>query len=225
MSTIFGANSACAANTQLTNGYRLFDWVMRMNSFPAFWGRSISGENKLSWEEIAFLREKNCKIALIFDELTEISVSGDDGVNDALRAVEAARELGIPEHSGIALFAEIRDDWSVNHNWMMKFAETLSCNGFVPGFIGNTDSSQNFNFDRQCGHYLQATADAGGYGALFCATQPKQSGEVLAWTPFCPSDLAREDISMWRSGEISCGFATADTLYARDPSILNYMWE
>lgn len=34
----------------------------------------------------------------------------------------------------------------------------------IPGFIGNTDSSKNFNFDRQCSHYVQATHDVGEYG-------------------------------------------------------------
>lgn len=30
-------------------------------------------------------------------------------------------------------------------------------NGYTPAFIGHTDSSKNFNFDRQCSHYVQAT--------------------------------------------------------------------
>ena len=54
MSMIFGADSSFPSNTRLTNGYTLFDWVMRKNCFPAFWGRNILGENSITEEEIEF---------------------------------------------------------------------------------------------------------------------------------------------------------------------------
>lgn len=148
MAIIFGVDSTTPANKRLTNGYRLYDWVMRQNSFPAFWGRALTGEDRIEEEELAFLREKNCKVALILRDLTEAGVSASDGMEDGLRAVEAAKALGVPDHAGVALFAEIRPEWSVSHNWMLTFAETLVAAGYVPGFIGNTDSSKNFNFDR-----------------------------------------------------------------------------
>ena len=203
---------------------KLYDWVMRMNSFPAFWGRMLSGENRISEDEIGFLREKNCKVALIFNDLTELGVSGIDGTGDALRAVEAVKDLGVPQNEGIAVFADIRDDWSVNHNWMISFAHTLSENGYVPGFIGNTDSSANFNFDRQCSHFVQATEGAGQYGAVYWATEPKAGGEPENWTPFCPSALNPEDIGLWRCGQIGLGDIQANATYARDASLLDYMW-
>lgn len=224
MALIFGADSALPATTRLTNGYDLYTWVMRQNSFPSFWGRSLSGGNQITKEEIEFLRGKGCKIALILDELTEAGVSGSDGKNDALRAVEAARTLGVPSNSGIALFAFIRPDWSVNHNWMISFAATLVNNGFVPGFIGNTDSSKNFNFDRQCNHYMNATKDAEYYGAVYWATEPTVNKVPLEWAPYCPSTITPGEIGLWKTGTTVCGDVIANRTYARDQSMLRYMW-
>ena len=159
MKKIFGVDSFLPSNTKLTNGYDLYSWVMRMNCFPEFWGRNISGENQLTQEEVSFLHEKNCKIALIFNDITEANVSKANGAAEAFRAIEAVRALGVPSNMSIAIFAYINPNWSISHNWMISFAHVLAENGFVPGFIGNTDSSLNFNFDRQYGHFINATGD------------------------------------------------------------------
>lgn len=58
MSLIYGTNSGMPANTRLTNGYTLYEWVMRKSCFPSFWGRSLTGERKITAEEIEFLRSK-----------------------------------------------------------------------------------------------------------------------------------------------------------------------
>lgn len=171
MKTIFGVCSATPINKKLKNGYTMYDWVKRQKCFPAFCMRTLSSEDKITAEEIEFLKGKGCKIGLVIHGLTETKVSGVNGTEDVLKAVEAAKELGVPANSGIALFAEIKPDWSVNHNWMISFAQVISANGYVPAFIGNTDSSKNFNFDRQCSHYVQATKDANYLGALFMATE------------------------------------------------------
>ena len=100
MAIIFGVDSTTPANKRLTNGYRLYDWVMRQNSFPAFWGRALTGEDRIEEEELAFLREKNCKVALILRDLTEAGVSASDGMEDGLRAVEAAKALAAEIEAG-----------------------------------------------------------------------------------------------------------------------------
>ena len=204
--------------------HKLYDWVMRRNSFPAFWGRDLDGENAITQEEVAFLKDKQCRIALIVRDLTEEAVSAVDGRADGLRAVEEAKELGVPQEAGIALFAEIRSDWSVNHNWMMTFAQALAENGYIPGFIGNTDSSKNFNFDRQCSHYVQATADMGQFGALYWATEPREEGEPEEWAPYCPSALLPEDMSLWRRGVISFDSLEVNEEYGRDEALLENLW-
>lgn len=221
---VYGVDSAIASNTQLTNGYRLYDWVMRQNSNPDFWGRTLLGHDPITREEIDYLQGKKCRIALVIRDLTEAGVSTYEGEPDALRAVEAAKGLGVPEHAGIALFAEIHSDWSINHNWMISFAQTLFENGYIPGFIGNTDSARNFNFDRQCSHYVQATGDYDCFNAVYWATEPKVEGEPGEWSPFCPSALSPEDIGLWQCGSLVFGSKEVGQVYGRDETLLNRMW-
>jgi len=225
MAVIFGADSKARADVKLINGYDLYSWVMRMNGFPAFWGRSISGENHIEMEELEFLRDKNCRVALIFNELTEAGVSAMSAEEDAMRAIKAARTIGAPDYGNIAIFAAIGDKWSINNSWMMSYAHMLSSNGYIPGFIGNTDSSKNFNFGRQCSHYVENTTEQNNYGTVYWATEPKlDTIEPTEWAPYCPSAMRPDQIDMWRIGINSCGNVTANKTFARDKSILKYMW-
>lgn len=224
MAMMFGVKSQEAADTKLSNGYRLYDWVMRQNGFPAFWGRDLDGSHAVTEAELAYLREKQCKVALVLRDLSEKAVSAVDGTADALRAVETAKEMGVPQNSGIVLFAEIQPDWSVNHNWMISFAEMLYKNGYIPGFIGNTDSSKNFNFDRQCSHFVQATEEEKQFGAVYWATEPREEGEPQGWMPYCPSALTREDMSLWTHGKILFGELATEEVYARDETLLAHLW-
>lgn len=112
----------------------LYGWVMRKSGFPAFGGRAITGGNKVTEDELKFLQEKKCKVALYFDELTEMSVSSMNGADDALRAIEGAKALGVPADNGIAIFAVIGKDWSVNHNWMISFASMIRNQRIHPRF-------------------------------------------------------------------------------------------
>ncbi len=224
MKTIFGVSSATPINKKLKNGYTMYDWVKRQKCFPAFCMRTLCGEDKITAEEIEFLKAKDCKIGLVIRDLTEAKVSGVNGTEDAIKAVESAKELGVPQNEGIALFAEIRPEWSVNHNWMISFAQVVSANGYIPTFIGNTDSSKNFNFDRQCSHYVQATKDANYFGALFMATEPKFDNMPEKWEPYCPSALEPEDISLWSCGTTTFDFTGVEDVYAKGEKVLENMW-
>ncbi len=224
MKTIFGVSSATPINKKLKNGYTMYDWVKRQKGFPSFCMRTLSGEDRITAEEIAFLKAKDCKIGLVIRDLTEAKVSGVNGTEDALRAVEAVKEMGVPLNEGIALFAEIKPAWSVNHNWMISFAQAVSANGYVPAFIGNTDSSKNFNFDRQCSHFVQATKDVNYFGALFMATEPKLDGMPDEWAPYCPSALEPEDMHLWSCGTTTFDFQQVEDVYAKDEKVLDYMW-
>ena len=186
--------------------------------------RTLCGVDKISAEEIEFLKGKGCKIGLVIRDLTEVKVSRMDGTEDALKAVEAAKELGVPQNEGIALFAEIKPEWSVNHNWMISFAQVVSANGYVPAFIGNTDSSKNFNFDRQCSHFVQATKDTNYFNAVFMATEPKVDTMPTEWTPYCPSALQPEDMSLWSCGTTTFDFTSVEDVYAKDEKVLENMW-
>ena len=90
MKTVFGVSSATPINKKLKNGYTMYDWVMRQKGFPAFCMRTLSGADKITAEEIAFLKDKDCKIGLVIRDLTEAKVSATNGTQDALKAIEAA---------------------------------------------------------------------------------------------------------------------------------------
>lgn len=220
----FGVSSNTPSNTKLSNGYTLYDWVMRQRCFPAFWGRPISGNNAITKEEIAFLKDKGCKILLLFNDFTEAQISSNNGENDALQIVEKIHELGVPQWENIAVAVDIPSEWSVNHNWMLGFATVLNANGIVPAFIGNTDSSKNFNFDRQSSHYVQAFGSEKPFETIFGAKEPKVEGEPTTWTPFAPSALVPEDIKLWECGKMFYHDIELIEQYIINDSILDYMW-
>jgi hypothetical protein len=227
MGFLYGVNSEYPANARLTNGYDLFGWVMRMSSVPAFWERNMTGKNKITKEEIEFLHKNYCGIALIFNEFTEADICTKNGIEDGLRAANAAKALGVPKHHGIALYADIHDDWSVNHNWMISYANAVLDSGYIPGFIANTDSSKNFNFGRQCSHYAQFMGDIARSSTSYWATEPKFEGEPIKWNPFCPSQLTPDDMDIWRSGiNISYGNNISVTKnYLRDERDMRFIWK
>ncbi len=224
MKTIFGVNSIAPINRKLKNGYTMYDWVMRQNGFPAFCMRTLCGEDKITAEEIEFLKAKDCKIGLVVRDFTETQLSASDGKSDALNVVKAAKELCIPSNRGIAIFVEIKPEYSVNHNWMISFAYTLASNGFTPGFIGNTDSSKNFNFDRQCSHFIQATKNVDCLDTVIAATEPKLDKAPLEWAPYCPSALEPEDIKLWCCGTTTFDALQVENVYANDEKVLEKMW-
>jgi len=223
MTQIFGADSRMPANTRLTNGYTLYDWVMRMSCFPSFWGRSLIGEKAVTKEEIDFLHSKHCKVALILRDLKEEEISiNEDFISS--RAIEAARALDIPQNKGIAIFAEIDTDYSVNHNWMIRFASTMNNSGYIPGFIGNTDSSKNFNFGRQCSHYVQATRSVDQLNALYWSTEPKYKFDPYKWATYAPSELLPKDMHLWQYGSVDFHNVHANKSYARDASVMKHFY-
>lgn len=224
MNTIFGVSSTTASNKKLKNGYTLFDWVMRQKGIPAFWFRTISGEGAITQEEINYLKENDCKPAFIIKDLTSEQLTSSDGTDYGIKIAEIAKNLGIPQNKNIALIVEIRPDQNINHNWMCSFAEAIVSEGYIPGFIGNTDSSVNFNFDRQCSRYVQVTENTDYYHAVFGATEPKCASEPEEWTPYCPSALQPGDIQLWITGTIELDNIKCDVIYARDMLVLNNMW-
>ena len=202
----------------------MYDWVMRQKGFPQFCMRTLCGKDAINTEEINFLKSVDCKIGLVIRDLTESKISSTNATEDALRAIEAAEKLGVPKNRGIAIFAEINSEWSINHNWMISFARTIFANGYTPAFIGNTDSSKNFNFDRQCSHFVQATWKDNYFGALFAATEPKRESMPTEWSPYCSSSLEPENIHLWCCGTTTFDFVMVDDVYARDEKVLDNMW-
>lgn len=224
MKFFYGVNSIVPANQKLKNGYTLFDWVRRQKGYPKFWTRTLLGENAITEEEIKFLKENNCKILLAVRNFTEKELSKTYGGEEAIKVVNAAKALGVPTNRGIAIAVDIKPDMSVNHNWMLSFASVLASHGYIPGFIGNTDSSKNYNFDRQYSHYIQATREVDHYGAIVMATEPKVSNIPGSWAPYCPSQLEPEQIDLWCCGKTVLGKVEAEDVYLKDLEVLRKMW-
>ncbi len=220
---IFGAISKMPVTTTLKNGYDLFNWVTRKNCYPSFWGRSITGDNRIDEDEICYLRKNNCRVMPIFDELKESDVTKVTAHLCAEKAVKALKQLGIPDEGRICVFALIEPDWCVNHNWMLNYARAMTSMGYVPGFIGNTDSSKNFSFDREVGHFLRFARNNNMKDPMICATEPK-TVTVDEWKPFCPSDMEQNEIAFWSHGRAECGNVFADTVLARDKYVLANTW-
>ena len=222
---IYGADSKHSADTMLTNGYTLYDWVMRMSCFPSFWGRNISGVGALTEREIIFLKNRKCKIACIFDELIEEIIASNDGNTDGLKAVNAAKTLGIPQNKGIVIFVNVPSQWNVNHNWMISFAETVIKNGYKVGFIGNTDSSDYFNFDRQASHYYGAVGTNPDFPTLYWSKRPKYDFEPNIWAPFAPSALLPNDMDLWQYGTVAFHGIKAHKCYAKNKLVTSAFWD
>ena len=216
---IFGVKSKAPANKKLSNGYTLFDWTIRTNCPPKFWARSITGENKVTTDELEFLASKGCRLALILDDLSEESVSYENGKADAQRAIDAVKEIGVPDTTDFVIFACIEDSWSVNHNWMIDFDLTLLRNGYKAGFIGNTDSSVNFNFDRQFSHLINV-----GCEAVCWATAPLKMDEPEEWAPYAPSAIEPEDVMLWQIKTEEYKNIPYGCIYGKDKSALDFMW-
>ena len=224
MKTIYGVNSATPINKKLKNGYTLYDWVMRQKGFPAFCMRTIGNDNGLSENEIEFLRNNDCKIGLVLSDFSENQLSSSNGTQDALLAVQEAKKIGVPQNNNIAIFAEVNPNWSINHNWMISFANTLWINGYVAGFIANTDSSKNFNFDRQCSHFVQATNEYNQFDTVYCSTEPKLDSFNGHWMPYCPSAMDPKDIHLWESSNTYFDNIKIGDVYAQDEKVLENMW-
>ena len=224
MKTNFGVKSTLPANYKLSNGYNLYEWVMRKKCFPSFWGRPISGDNAIDLNELEFFQQKQCKVMLVFDDFNELDIASSDGTNSAIKAINAAIDLGIPQNDKYAIYVIVPSDWCINHNWMISFAETLSSHGYIPAFVGNTDSSDNFNFDRETSHYVQALSENNLFETVFGATEPKVNGSPETWTPYCPSAFKQSDIKLWICDEMSFNDIKIPCIYVRNMNTLDNMY-
>ena len=220
---IFGAYSNQAVNTKLSNGYDLFHWVMRKNCFPSFWARNLQGTTRLTKEEIMYLRQNNCRIVPVLNGLSETEVAQADATIQAKRAVQELHRLGVPDEGRIAVMAYLHPRWCINHNWMLSYASNILSEGYLPGFIGNTDSSVNFSFNREMGHFFRAARANGILTPVVWASEPKMS-LPNEWLPYCCSDMTRQEISFWQYGEEKCGEETAQIVLARDKFVLANTW-
>lgn len=202
----FGVDSISRADTVLQNNLTLFDWATRNKMYPNYWGRYIGGRNAITAEELAFLHEKGCKVALIYNgaNMNEMRLS-QQGTIDGKKASMAAAELGVP--AGTAVFLEVNATAAVTDEYLKGYGEALIQDGYTPGFCANTDSACDFDHQFSRGHY--------NYPEIFSQCliwsvtpslpeyyQTRETHRLYpdVWEPFAPSHMTPSQIAVWQYG-------------------------
>lgn len=202
MSTIFGVDSAEHANTVVSDGKTLYDWVVsRAGAAPAFWGRYIGGNYALSSSEASFLHEKGCKILLIYNGATSTSVKSTNGTADGQKAVSAARSLDVPEST--AIYADIEQPWRPTSTWIEGFAKALYSGQYGPGYYANTTTGY-FNSPYTTAYNNDPTYVGDGSSLVWtCEPEPGSSTAAgrPSWSPAPPPCITRNNITFWQYAE------------------------
>ena len=201
---LFGADSEIQTNDLLQNNIDMFEWVVRNKIYPNFYGRYLTGDNRLTKDEIKFIHSKGCKIAAIYGDEGEKKTE-KQGAILAKKVDIRAFELSIPE--GAAIFLEIGDNETVTSNFLKGFAKGIMELGYTPAFKANTDA--RFAFDREFSRGMQTDKDIFGK-CLIWATAPtvKEYNGITTshlihpdnWGPFAPSGITRAEIAIWQYG-------------------------
>ena len=202
---LFGVNSKIAANDLLQNNIDMFEWVTRNKLYPNFWGRNISGEDKLTKEEVKFLHSKGCKIAAIYNDAEEKKTE-EQGKLLAKKVDIAALEAGVPE--GAAIFLEIADGESVSRDFMRGFAQSLMSEGYTAGFKANTDAK--YGFDKEYSRGMQTDKEIFSQCLIWAVSPSLAEYDRITtshlihpdnWKPFAPSGIKRGEIALWQYGK------------------------
>ena len=201
---LFGVNSRTRSDNLLQNNVDQFEWVLKNKIYPNFWGRELLGENAITKEEIDFLHDKGCKIAL-FCSCSGNTNTEEDGMALARKVVEKADSLGITE--GTAIFMVISEDETVSKACMCGYAKVLMLAGFAPGFKANTDAK--FSFDREFCRGIQSNKDIFDKCLIWAVSPSLPEYDRMTdahlihpdnWTPFAPSAISRKEIAIWQYG-------------------------
>ena len=201
---LFGVDSEVPSDELLQNNLTEFEWVARNKLYPDFWGRNITGEHRLTKEEIAFLHSKGCRIAAICNGSNTMETE-EQGKIQAKKIVLAALELGIPETA--AIFLKLDEPVNATEDYMRGYIQEMISEGYTPGFQANTDAS--YSFDREYSRGMQNHPELFGQ-SLIWAVKPslKEYKRVTTthlihpdnWGPYAPSGITRDQIAAWQYG-------------------------
>lgn len=202
----FGVNSTARADTVLQHNITLFEWVLRNQSHPYFWGRTISGENALTADEMNFIQTNGCKIIPIYSETDASNMTThQQGATDANKVIVSASGLSI--NPGTTLYMQIDPLSNVSSDYMLGYAKAIISSGYIPGFYANTDAL--YDFDHQFSRGYQANPDTFKQCQIWAMSPDKpelyQTTDAHTtlpdcWGPFCPSCLTKDQISIWQFG-------------------------
>lgn len=202
---LFGVESQTRADTVLQNHLTLFEWATRNKRYPAFWGRYLTGENRLTRREIDFLHVHGCKIAALCSEYGEKETE-EQGYAYAKKISNLAYELGIPEKS--AIFTELEQNQIASTAYMRGYANGLLQDKYIPGYKANTDAE--YPFDREFSRGMQIDREIFSK-CLVGATAPTLAEydrittthliQPANWAPYAPSGIRRNTVAVWQYGK------------------------
>ena len=201
---LFGVDSKVPSDELLQNNLTEFEWAARNKLHPDFWGRNITGENRLTKEEIDFLHKKGCRIAAICNG-SDAMETEEQGKIQAKKIILASLELGIPETA--AIFLELDEPVNATEDYMKGYIQGLLSEGYTPGFKANTDAS--YSFDREYSRGMQNHPELFGQSLIWAVKPSLKEYERVTtthlihpdnWRPYAPSGITREEIAVWQYG-------------------------
>jgi hypothetical protein len=138
----WGVDSWTASNHPVGGDF-FFDIVARATRrTPAFWGRYLNPhEYGLTSTEIDFLRNRQCKILLVYNGPARSPLVGrgahEAGRNSAAAACNAARGLGITGRH-VRLYADL-EGWHTDADWFRGWCEVMAESDYagLGGIYGN----------------------------------------------------------------------------------------
>lgn len=202
---LFGVDSKTRADDLLQNNIDEFEWIVKNKIYPNFYGRYISGEDRLSVEEIEYLHKKGVKIAPIYSDKSE-KVTEAQGASIAIKVAACALQLDI--HFRTVIFLEIDDSEPISTEFMRGFVKTLEKKGYTPGFKANTDA--RFAFDREFSRGMQTSKELFELCIIWAATPTIDEYNKITtshlihpdeWKPYAPSGITRREIAVWQYGK------------------------
>jgi len=104
-----------------------FNWVKsQAGAPPEFWGRYFGPTGNLTKYEASLLHDNlNCKILLIFNDITASTVANySQGSHAANAAMAAANALGVA--NGPTLYADLEPSFAVTSAWLRGWADAFA---------------------------------------------------------------------------------------------------
>lgn len=197
-----GVDTVSQANDLLQNNLIHFDWVAKNKSYPNFWGRYLTGENRLTKEEIKFLHSKGCKIVPIYKD-TQIKETEEQGRVHAQKIAEIAMELGIKENT--AIFLELPETFKITSDYLRGYALGMLSAGYITGFKVNTDAK--YIFGVEFSKAIRSDEKLFNKCLIWSVAPNIELHENTDyphfvrpdyWGPFAPAGITRKDIAIWQ---------------------------
>lgn len=202
---LFGVDTSTEVTKLLQNNIDLFEWVTRNKMYPLFCGRNILGKNSLTVDEIKYIQDRGCKIAVICSD-SLLKLNEEQGMFFALKVALKAQELKIPR--GVAIYLEIENNEGLDRDFLRGYAKGMLSEGYTPGFKANTDA--RYSFDREFSRGMQTDRVIFEKCLIWAVAPSLAEYDRMTtthlihpdnWMPYAPSGITRKEIAIWQYGK------------------------